>query len=492
MRWKRLSMVCFAACLFFACDDSSSANNLDSIENNDQKDLVKSSSSKGNDAVISSSSVENTSVISYGTMKDSRDGRTYKTITLGKYTWMAENLKFDYTVGNESYGKKCSENNPDNCEKKGRLYTWAAAMDSAGVFSEDGLGCGYKTACYPYKRVRGVCPEGWHLPRNYDFSYDEQLAFKTTFDSISTDVTYAWHINDFLYPLFWMAFEDGFETASYSYATKYRFFEHAETRVYDFIPVRCVMDYEEEILNVLDLRVPKESRFNPDVNYGEMTDSRDGKVYKTVKIGDQVWMAENLNYEAPTPPDSSKFSWCYADKEKLCDAMGRYYSFKAIFNERIDSLRSCSSKQMDCRDSAKIEALYQSVCPDGWHLPSMTEWEKLFDELGGKDVAAQKLVSKSGWFGGEPLDSYGFSVIPTGKASVNTSVYIYVHPNRYMSFGFQGYSASFWTANAVKIDDKFAGFSAEIAGSASNTMFSAEVLLFSYDYNYSVRCIKNK
>ncbi len=93
---------------------------------------------------------------------DARDGKTYKTVKICSQTWMAENLNYDYNEGTaKSY---CYDNDPDNCTKYGRLYLWSAAMDSAGIFGKKGKKCGYGTECNPSGTIRGVCPEGWHLP----------------------------------------------------------------------------------------------------------------------------------------------------------------------------------------------------------------------------------------------------------------------------------------------------------------------------------------
>ena len=103
-------------------------------------------------------------------MTDSRDGQVYRIVKIGNQTWMAENLNFAYPKLKDADGNEttdsisyCYDNDPANCEKYGRLYSWAAAMDSVGIFSEDGVGCGSVKTCTVSEPVRGVCPEGWHL-----------------------------------------------------------------------------------------------------------------------------------------------------------------------------------------------------------------------------------------------------------------------------------------------------------------------------------------
>jgi uncharacterized protein (TIGR02145 family) len=137
---KEIGLVCVVTFVMFAllaCDDS--ASSCDSSIYADPLTVVKSF------------------------MTDERDGQTYKTVTIGTQTWMAENLNLETDY---SY---CYNDSAEYCDKYGRLYTWAAAMDSVGTWSTNGKGCGYGNVCSATYPVRGVCPEGWHLPSHEDW-----------------------------------------------------------------------------------------------------------------------------------------------------------------------------------------------------------------------------------------------------------------------------------------------------------------------------------
>lgn len=166
-----------------------------------------------------------------------------------------------------------------------------------------------------------------------------------------------------------------------------------------------------------DWSLPKSAYLNPDIEYDEMTDERDGKMYKTVQIGEQIWMAENLNYaDSSLTPSIKGKSWCIDNDESTCEVVGRFYTWAAaidsigLANDK-DNPRTCGHGVICDLSNDTI----RGICPEGWHVPSYREWKDLHDAVGGEDNAGKLLKSQKGWLGTHTgTDDYGFSAIPAG------------------------------------------------------------------------------
>ena len=221
--------------------------------------------------------------------------------------------------------------------------------------------------------------------------------------------------------------------------------------------------------------IPKECRFNSDITYGTMTDKRDNQTYKTVKIGDQTWMAENLNYaDSAKTPSLLKRSWCYNNKAENCDVAGRLYTWAAA----IDSVKLATDADnpQDCgyRKTCTLPATVQGICPDGWHLPSPTEWEVLFTAVGGISTAGKILKSQTGWYDdGNGTDGVGFSTLPAGRRFSDGN------------FNYDGNNTYLWSATesgSVTACYMFLYYSYE----------DADLRNLAKDNAFSVRCLQNQ
>ncbi len=169
-----------------------------------------------------------------------------------------------------------------------------------------------------------------------------------------------------------------------------------------------------------------------------LKDTRNGKTYKTVKIGEQVWMAENLNYKTEN-------SYCYKDDEANCAKYGRLYEW----------------------DAAK------TACPAGWHLPSKGEFEALFVAVGSQDVAGTKLKSTSGWLdNGNGDDVFGFSALPAGNGGDGGSYYN------------EGEGAVFWSSTE---DGSYRAYRTDLYYGVDEAYLN---LNLKYT-GFSVRCLKD-
>ena len=173
-------------------------------------------------------------------------------------------------------------------------------------------------------------------------------------------------------------------------------------------------------LSSLDSSVTLVTPCRDSCEYGSLFDERDGKTYKTVKIGTQWWMAENLNLymdELPNEPFDS-LSGCLFDMPAYCNeyGYGRYYSWSLAMDSAAffsDDGRGCGYGVV-CKTQKNSRV--QGLCPAGWHLPSADEWNILYLAT-GKHAAhlrachtwADDLNAPSD-FG--ICDKYGFEAIP--------------------------------------------------------------------------------
>jgi uncharacterized protein (TIGR02145 family) len=179
--------------------------------------------------------------------------------------------------------------------------------------------------------------------------------------------------------------------------------------------------------------------FNPNVSYGTMTD-QDGNVYKTITIGTQTWMAENLRTTKyrdgsviPNITDSTAWTnlttgaYCNYNNTKNADTIatyGRLYNWYAATDSR-------------------------NIAPSGWHVPTDTEWKTLemflgmtqtqADETGWRGTDQGNQLKETGdthWYGG--TNSSGFSALPGGYRSYD-----------YGTFYFLKYSGLWWSATEL-------------------------------------------
>ena len=204
----------------------------------------------------------------------------------------------------------------------------------------------------------------------------------------------------------------------------------------------------------------KEAGSEYDATANTLKDLRDGKVYKTVKIGDQVWMAENLNFETDS-------SFCYSDSAYFCAMHGRLYKWAAAVGK---SESECGYGNTCSLPSGDV----QGVCPSGWHLPSKAEFESLIATVGEDSTAGKVLKSASGWTaGGYGTDDFGFAALPAGTRG---------HGGGYGGAYFLGF---FWSS--TEIGDNSA-FNMYLTFDGDSVHQSVDIK----DFAFSVRCVKDE
>ena len=173
---------------------------------------------------------------------------------------------------------------------------------------------------------------------------------------------------------------------------------------------------------------------NPDISYGKMTDSRDGQIYKTVVIGSQKWMAENLNFETEN-------SSCYMDSLEYCKKYGRLYTWTAAMD---------------------------SACPEGWHLPDLDEWKQIVYMTDDQLKWGKMHKATKGWSDEcNGTDDYGLSILPAGAS---------------LSLGYKDGFSKFWMSL-----ESYEGQAYEIYFACSSYSVGDSRI----DQKISVRCISD-
>ena len=352
-----------------------------------------------------------------GLLLDARDGHAYRTVQIGRQTWMAENLNYRGALGQLDTLGVCFGDSGAACAKFGRLYSWTEALAGS-------------PAAATSVGVRGVCPLGWHLPTSVDW---DALRASVGFSSRPLKALSGWSTiqgTDLLGLRFLASGcqKCGADSGTFSnlHRSGFQWIYGAspwhfgidgdnDNMYYDpgdsleRLSVRCLKDGAIPS-PVVPLDTTSVAPWNASVAYGVLSDPRDGNTYRTVKVGRQIWMAENLNYRARTG-SADTVGACFDDTSAACAKFGRLYSWSEAL----------------AGDSASDSSIgLRGVCPLGWHLPSRSEWDTL--RLGVKRDS-RLLKALSGWSTIQGTDTLGLRFLASGcqKCGADSGTFSNLH-----------------------------------------------------------------
>ena len=378
------------------CEDGNEECSSDSKGKSSSGKKGNSSSSTNNSSSSSSkpsgASIIVPSTVTKGTFTDSRDGKTYKTVTIGTQTWMAENLNY------ETENSQCVVSTDTDCQKYGRKYPWSDLSDTTDkAYRYDG------TFDWPFQ---GICPDGWIIPTpgdwitllentgaypTYDNRYEnpQALYVKAPCDEGGSDCgtdDYGFAINK-LSMAYWTSRNNNYENKSYIDG-----YQRA-------VSVGCYSEY---------IRVVDGNRANGAASLRcikRTTRAIDLNEPSTVKSNDAG--CENAVWSPKVPP-------CNVNGVDNCvyGEFGRVKDTTVIIgdDEWLLFLENFNSY-------AKTHSPLS--CPGGWHVPDTLEWNTLFDNVGGKCFAGLMLKSENEWSDGTGLNAYGLNIKPTGFLNVD-------------------------------------------------------------------------
>jgi uncharacterized protein (TIGR02145 family) len=271
----------------------------------------------------------------------------------------------------------------------GRLYDWATAMNLSNSCNSSSCSSQVQS------KHRGICPEGWHIPSEAEWRTLEVLVGGEETAGKHLKTASGWNNNGNgtdtygfaalpggghssskgfdglgVAGFWWSATEDFLYDNAYSRWISNNIQTSPEYKTY-LLSIRCLQD----ISSVTSSSSASSSYTG---SYGTL--NYEGKSYKTVEIGEQTWMAENLNYDA----DGSK---CYDNDPTNCEIYGRFYDWETAI----------------------------VACPSGWHLPNYKEWTVLTNYVGDLETAGTKLKAVGVWYGVDNnTDEFGFAALPGG------------------------------------------------------------------------------
>jgi len=202
----------------------------------------------------------------------------------------------------------------------------------------------------------------------------------------------------------------------------------------------------------------------------------EGETYKTVVIGEQVWLARNLNYAVPGSKCGGDDYNLKDENTKYCNTYGRLYNWATA----MALPEECNSSVFSC--TSQIKAKHQGICPSGWHIPNNDDWEKLVNYVESNNdcsnCAAKYLKATSGWNdyqgkSGNGENTFEFSALPGG----------FGYPDG--KFSNVGFGSCWGSAN----DEGGYAYNWKMRSDIENVV-SGEYI-YTKDYLYSVRCVKD-